>query len=166
MVTLKKGVCQIKSSMISQNIKKQTKAQETFLIKVHKKPTLTTAWCSTVWQTRPNSIASHKLIIYSIAIHKVIIYYYHKNLIFKQKILNNLFLLNNCHFAPITDNKSSFTGDIRGLGLDPFLGYGVLRFVATPLSCQLHTHRVKLLLILVSHKSIKLYKGEKQWNLP
>lgn len=166
MVTLKKGVCQIKSSMISQNIKKQTKAQETSLIKVHKKPTLTTAWCSTVWQTRPNSIASHKLIIYSIAIHKVIIYYYHKNLIFKQKILNNLFLLNNCHFAPITDNKSSFTGDIRGLGLDPFLGYGVLRFVATPLSCQLLTHRVKLLLILVSHKSIKLYKGKTQWNLP
>lgn len=164
MVTLKKGVCQIKSSMISQNIKKQTKAQETSLIKVHKKPTLTTAWCSTVWQTRPNSIASHKLIIYSIAIYKVIIYYYHKNLIFKQKILNNL--LNNCHFAPITDNKSSFTGDIRGLGLDPFLGYGVLRFVATPLSCQLLTHWVKLLLILVSHKSIKLYKGKKQWNLP
>lgn len=100
------------------------------------------------------------------AFHKVIIYYYHKNLIFKQKILNNLFLLNNCHFAPITDNKSSFTGDIRGLRLDPFLGYGVLRFVATPLSCQLLTHRVKLLLILVSHKSIKLYKGKKQWNIP
>lgn len=142
--------------MISQNKKKKTKAEETSLIKEHKKPTLTTAWCSTVWQTRPNSIASHK----------VIIYYYHKNLIFKQKILNNLFLLNNCHFAPITDNKSSFTGDIRGLGLDPFLGYGVLWFVATPLSCQLLTHRVKLLLILVSHKSIKLYKGKKQWNLP
>lgn len=164
MVILEKRVYQIKSSMISQNIKK-TKAQETSLIKEHKKPTLTTA-CSIVWQTRTNSIASHKMIIYSIASHKVIIYYYHKNLIFKQKILNNLFLLNNCHFAPINDNKSSFTGDIRGLGLDPFLGYGVLRFVATPFSCQLLTHRVKLLLILVSHKSIKLYKGKKQWNLP
>lgn len=159
MVILEKRVYQIKSSMISQNIKK-TKAQETSLIKEHKKPTLTTA-CSIVWQTRTNSIASHKMIIYSIASHKVIIYYYHKYL-----ILYTLFLLNNCHFAPINDNKSSFTGDIRGLGLDPFLGYGVLRFVATPFSCQLLTHRVKLLLILVSHKSIKLYKGKKQWNLP
>lgn len=159
MVILEKRVYQIKSSMISQNIKK-TKAQETSLIKEHKKPTLTTA-CSIVWQTRTNSIASHKMIIYSIASHKVIIYYYHKYL-----ILYTLFLLNNCHFAPINDNKSSFTGDIRGLGLDPFLGYGVLRFVATPLSCQLLTHRVKLLLILVSHKSIKLYKGKKHWNLP
>lgn len=164
MVILEKRVYQIKSSMISQNIKK-TKAQETSLIKEHKKPTLTTA-CSIVWQTRTNSIASHKMIIYSIASHKVIIYYYHKNLIFRQEILYTLFLLNNCHFAPINDNKSSFTGDIRGLGLDPFLGYGVLRFVATPLSCQLLTHRVELLLILVSHKSIKLYKGKKQWNLP
>lgn len=165
MVILEKRVYQIKSSMISQNIKKKTKAKETSLIKEHKKPTLTTA-CSIVWQTRTNSIASHKMIIYSIASHKVIIYYYHKNLIFRQEILYTLFLLNNCHFAPITDNKSSFTGDIRGLGLDPFLGYWVLRFVATPLSCQLLTHRVKLLLILVSHKSIKLYKGEKQWNIP